>query len=62
MAKATGGYEGFCIDLLEIVAGKLNFQYEIQLVKDGYYGLKSENGKWNGMLGELMRKASFLWL
>lgn len=60
MAKATGGYEGFCIDLLEIVAGKLNFQYEIQLVKDGYYGLKSENGKWNGMLGELMRKEADL--
>ncbi|XP_078281124.1 glutamate receptor U1 [Rhinoraja longicauda] len=60
MPKAIGGYEGFCIDLLEIVSSKLNFHYEIQLVKDGYYGTRSEDGKWNGLLGELMRKEADL--
>ncbi|XP_067873279.1 glutamate receptor U1-like [Heterodontus francisci] len=54
MAKPTGGLEGFCIDLLQLFAEKFKFRYEIKLVKDGLYGRKLENGRWNGMLGELM--------
>ncbi|XP_051895466.1 probable glutamate receptor [Pristis pectinata] len=56
MVKATGGYEGFCIDLLQLFSERLNFSYDIQLVKDGFYGTKLENGQWTGLLGELMRK------
>ncbi|XP_062889516.1 probable glutamate receptor isoform X3 [Mobula hypostoma] len=60
MAKATGGFEGFCIDLLKIFSERLNFRYEIQLVKDGLYGTKLENGQWTGLLGELKRKEADL--
>ncbi|XP_043531950.1 probable glutamate receptor [Chiloscyllium plagiosum] len=56
MAKPSGGFEGFCIDLLQIFAERLKFRYEIKLVKDGFYGSRLENGKWTGMLGELMEK------
>ncbi|XP_041061876.1 probable glutamate receptor [Carcharodon carcharias] len=54
MAKPTGGLEGFCIDLLQLFAERFKFRYEIKLVKDGFYGSKLENGRWTGMLGELM--------
>ncbi|XP_048417579.1 probable glutamate receptor isoform X1 [Stegostoma tigrinum] len=54
MAKPSGGFEGFCIDLLQIFAERLKLRYEIKLVKDGFYGRRLENGKWTGMLGELM--------
>ncbi|XP_069774679.1 probable glutamate receptor [Narcine bancroftii] len=60
MTKPTGGFEGFCIDLLQLLSERLNFKYEIQLVKDGFYGRRLENGNWTGMLGELMRKEADL--
>uniref|UniRef100_UPI00398E7E5A glutamate receptor U1-like isoform X1 n=2 Tax=Pristiophorus japonicus TaxID=55135 RepID=UPI00398E7E5A len=56
MAKPTGGFEGFCIDLLQLLAERLKFRYEINLVKDGFYGRKLQNGRWNGMLGELINE------
>jgi len=54
-------YEGYCADLAEAIAGKMRengfeFKYKLQLVKDGAYGAKKENGTWNGMIGELTRK------
>lgn len=54
MAKSTGGLEGYCIDLLQLLAERLKFRYDIKLVKDGFYGSKLGNGRWTGMLGELM--------
>ncbi|XP_072334163.1 probable glutamate receptor [Scyliorhinus torazame] len=54
MAKPTGDLEGFCIDLLQLLAKRLKFNYEIKLVKDGFYGTRLENGNWTGLLGELM--------
>ncbi|XP_065103886.1 probable glutamate receptor [Paramisgurnus dabryanus] len=47
--------EGFCIDLLSALSKKLNFKYDIQLVKDGRYGITDESGHWNGMIGEIVR-------
>lgn len=39
----------------------VGFQYRIQLVKDGYYGAKTNDSKrWNGMIGELIAKVSLL--
>lgn len=50
-------YEGYCIDLLNKLAKKLQFKYQIQEVADGQYG-KIVNGSWNGMVKELLdRKA-----
>ena len=49
----TISYEGFCIDLFEQLAKMLHFTYEIYPSPDGQYGGVTENGTWNGMIGEL---------
>lgn len=50
--------EGFCMDLLSEVAKKIGFKYKVQLVKDSSYGRQDENGNWNGMIGEVVRRVS----
>lgn len=57
MAKGSQ-LEGFCMDLLSEVAKKLGFKYKVQLVKDSSYGRQDENGNWNGMIGEVVRRVS----
>jgi len=47
-------FEGFIPDLLESLARRLGFDYEIRLVRDGMYGSQNA-GTWNGMIGELIR-------
>ncbi|XP_064153832.1 glutamate receptor U1 [Anguilla rostrata] len=55
-AMTTGSQlEGFCIDLLSALAKKLDFKYNLHVVKDGKYGSLQESGNWNGMIGEVMR-------
>ncbi|KAL9962101.1 hypothetical protein ACROYT_G031173 [Oculina patagonica] len=49
-------YEGHCIDLLNELARNLKFTYEIYPSPDGLYGGETENGTWNGMIGELISK------
>ncbi|XP_054154145.1 glutamate receptor ionotropic, kainate 2-like [Oppia nitens] len=48
-------YEGFAVDLIEELSKIMGFSYRFQLVKDNAYGIKDENGNWNGMIGELIR-------
>ncbi|KAK7098045.1 hypothetical protein V1264_004935 [Littorina saxatilis] len=52
---AVGGkhYEGYCIDLLKMVAERVNFQYSLHV--QNQYG-STVNGSWTGMIGELVRK------
>ena len=52
-------FEGYCIDLLEKIASICNFTYTIKLVDDGYHGTLV-NGKWNGIIGELVDKKADL--
>ena len=52
-------YQGYCADLTRLVAEKLNFSYTIKPVVDKRYGEASKDGKWNGMVGELIRHVSF---
>ncbi|XP_064489275.1 glutamate receptor ionotropic, kainate 3-like [Ornithodoros turicata] len=47
-------YEGYCVDLMQELSHQLNFNYEIQQVKDSAYGLQNEAGEWNGMIGEVV--------
>ena len=56
--KLTGNdrYQGFCADLAALLAEKLEISYELRLVHDEKYGAEMENGSWNGMVGELIRK------
>lgn len=49
-------YEGYCADLAEKLAKMVGFDYALQLVKDGKYGVKMQDGTWNGMVGELTRR------
>ncbi|XP_022787790.1 glutamate receptor 4-like isoform X1 [Stylophora pistillata] len=49
-------YEGYCIDLLDELAKRLKFTYEMYSSPDGMYGAELENGTWNGMVGELVGK------
>lgn len=47
--------EGFAIDLIELLAQKLeNFDYEIVLCPGGKFGSADINGNWDGMVGELL--------
>ena len=48
-------YEGFCADLATLLAEIVGFSFEIRLVRDGKFGA-NEDGNWNGIVGELMRK------
>lgn len=43
MRKFDGGYEGFCIDLLDHMAAILRFNYTIIEVSDGSYGIEVGN-------------------
>ncbi|GFR57461.1 glutamate receptor 8 [Elysia marginata] len=52
--KGNDKFEGYSIDLIEYVAKELQFDYELYLVHDGKFGSQMPNGKWNGVMGELI--------
>jgi hypothetical protein len=50
-------YEGYCVDLANKILGeRLHYNYELRLVKDNKFGVKTSEGTWNGMVGELTRR------
>ena len=51
-------YTGYCIRLLNELARNLKFTYDIYPSPDGLYGAETENGTWNGLIGELMNKVT----
>ena len=55
-ADGSFSYEGYCIDLLKELARILKFTYDIYPSPDGLYGTETENGTWNGLIGELISK------
>ncbi|XP_075590538.1 glutamate receptor ionotropic, kainate 2 isoform X2 [Dermatophagoides farinae] len=48
-------FEGYIIDLVEELSKLLGFKYIFKLVDDGVYGT-NENGEWNGLIGEVIKK------
>jgi len=48
-------FRGYCVDLMDKIATLCNFTYKLKLVEDGFHGAYV-NGKWNGMVGELIDK------
>ncbi|KAM3920919.1 putative glutamate receptor [Leptodactylus fuscus] len=60
MMTNSGELEGYCVDLLSELSQALEFNYTLHVVKDGRYGSKDQNGDWNGMVGEIIRKEADL--
>lgn len=55
LMKGNSRYEGYGIDLLDALAEKLHFTYEIHPVKDGKYGRQDPKTlEWDGMIGEVV--------
>lgn len=55
---AGNEYEGYCIDLVGLVAKQANFEFRIEIASD--YGRKNEStGQWSGMVGELINGVSY---
>ncbi|XP_071495259.1 glutamate receptor ionotropic, kainate 1-like [Diadema antillarum] len=46
-------FTGFCIDMLDKIAEKLDFTYDIYLTPDSNYGGKRADGSWNGLVGQV---------
>lgn len=53
-ASAPKGFRGYCIDLIDKIAEILKFDYEVFPVNS--FGIMDENGKWSGVVQELMEK------
>ena len=48
-------YEGYCMDMLEELAERLEFNYVLHSPSDGNWGAKSaETQEWNGMVREII--------
>ncbi|XP_041360322.1 glutamate receptor 3-like isoform X2 [Gigantopelta aegis] len=52
----THSLEGYCVDLIAMIAERAHFEFSIKLADD--YGKKHDNGTWTGMIGELVRGKS----
>lgn len=49
----TEKWTGYCIDLIDIIAKEMNFDYEIVIPKKGNFGKKIGPDKWDGLVGDL---------
>ncbi|KAG4076947.1 hypothetical protein HA402_015934 [Bradysia odoriphaga] len=45
-------FEGYIIDLLDLLAKNLGFSYDIHIIEDHRYGSK-HSGEWDGLIGEV---------
>lgn len=52
----TQQLQGFVVDLMELIADKVGFEFGLNV--SDTHGSVDENGKWNGMIGELVQKVS----
>ncbi|OXU22413.1 hypothetical protein TSAR_004219 [Trichomalopsis sarcophagae] len=46
-------YGGFLVDLLNEIARRLNFRYEIEMQEESDYGFMDDQGNWNGLMRDL---------
>ena len=59
LMKGNDRYEGYGLDLLDALAEKLHFTYEIHPVKDNRYGRQDPKTlEWDGMIGEVVNGVS----
>ncbi|XP_034948980.1 ionotropic receptor 25a [Chelonus insularis] len=48
-------WEGYCIDFIKKLAESMKFDYELVIPEDNSFGSKTPDGKWNGLVGDLVR-------
>ncbi|XP_046753851.1 glutamate receptor ionotropic, kainate 4 isoform X2 [Diprion similis] len=48
-------WEGYCIDLMKKLAETMDFDYELVIPASGDFGERLPNGKWTGIVGDLLR-------
>jgi ABC-type amino acid transport substrate-binding protein len=60
-SKTGGGQEGYLVDLMRVLAEKATSEFSgeeirhrFHLVSDGKYGMPDANGRWDGMIGEVI--------
>lgn len=51
---APKGFKGYCIDLLDELASRIGFDYNISLVADNRFGSLLDDGSWTGVVRELL--------
>ena len=51
---------GYTIDILNILAARMNFTYDVFASPDDQYGSLNNDGTWTGMIGGVMRKVKKL--
>ncbi|KRX21399.1 Glutamate receptor ionotropic, kainate 1 [Trichinella nelsoni] len=45
---------GFLVEIMGIIAERLNFTYDIYILKNDEYGVQNNVGRWNGLTNELV--------
>lgn len=58
MKEGNDGFEGLCIDLLNMLSDKMGFRYTIRLVADRQYGGQLDDGSWTGLVGDLITRVN----
>ncbi|KAF0297698.1 Glutamate receptor 1 [Amphibalanus amphitrite] len=53
LANGTFLYDGYLVQLWELIAAELGLRYRIEPLLSGGFGSVGENGTWSGMVGEL---------
>lgn len=52
-------FEGYCKDIIDLLAEEMKFEYDLHLIEDGLYGqFDFSLGKWTGIIGELIHGVS----
>jgi glutamate receptor, ionotropic, invertebrate len=55
--NATGhviGFDGFCFEIVNLLAEVFSFTYTVQIPSDNTYGSQGVDGSWNGMIGMIL--------
>ena len=53
-------FKGYIVDLIRAVAENVNFNYTVCLAET--YGIKLDNSTWTGVIGQLTRNVSHIYL
>jgi len=51
-------YQGFLIDLMDLIGDRTPFEFELKLQEDRKYGMPLDDGTWNGMVGSVVSGAA----